>query len=349
MKKSNVLRSDLFHMDEGDVLHMLFLDEEDTPITLTLNSVDPATGEDNIEEPPGIPVALPASDVTVISFTANWNYMENTLGFYLDVATDSAFTSFVAGYNNLDVGLINEYSIVGLDDAIPYYYRLRGYNDYGTGINSDVITVTTANELVQDFDGNIYTYVTIGTQQWMVENFRGEHYIDGTVIPNLTLNADWIVEDGTPGHDGAYCYYNNDEATYKPDYGALYNWYAVNNAHGFGITGWRVPSNADWNTLATYLGGATIAGGKLKEVGLIHWDNPNLGASDEYGFTLLPSGSRGDSDYEGLGGSAYIGSSDAESALWGYMVDANNLGIQLGVGSYLLKYYGISVRLMRDV
>ena len=91
----------------------------------------------------------------------------------------------------------------------------------------------------------------------------------------------------TPG----YCWYNNDEITNKNTYGALYNWYAVNTGKLCPI-GWHVPSNADWTTLSNYLGGMDIAGGKLKEFGLIHWNSPNIGATNESGFTLLPSGYR---------------------------------------------------------
>jgi len=147
------------------------------------------------------------------------------------------------------------------------------------------------NPTVTDIDGNIYHTIIIGTQQWLVENLHTTRYMDGTAIPNLTLNADWIAEDGTPGHDGAYCWYNNDAVTYA-DFGCLYNWYAVDNAHGLAPVGWRIPSTADFNTLVAYLGGGVVAGGKLKETGLLHWLTPNTGATDGYGFSALGGGDR---------------------------------------------------------
>ena len=107
------------------------------------------------------------------------------------------------------------------------------------------------------------------------------------------LSAGGWINDTT----GAYCYYNNDIAN-KADYGALYNWYAVNNVHGLAPTGWRVPSKSDWEQLFAYIGGIlaggiwTLTGGKLKEVGLTHWTTPNTGATDEYGFKALPAGFR---------------------------------------------------------
>ena len=68
----------------------------------------------------------------------------------------------------------------------------------------------------------------------------------------------------TPG----YCWYNNN-VSYKSVYGALYNWYSVNTAK-LCPTGWHVPTDAQWTTLATYLGGESVAGGKLKEAGTTH-------------------------------------------------------------------------------
>lgn len=178
-------------------------------------------------------------------------------------------------------------AITGLVADTTYYVRAYATNSIGTAYGNEVNFKTT----VQDIDGNTYTYVTIGTQQWMVENFRCTKYADGTPIPNLTVAFDWTSEDGTPGHDGAYCWYNNDSAN-KPDYGALYNWYAENNAHGLAPTGWRVPSKTDLETLVTFLGGSTVAGGKLKEILFTHWTAPNTGATDEVGFTARGSGCR---------------------------------------------------------
>jgi hypothetical protein len=77
---------------------------------------------------------------------------------------------------------------------------------------------------VTDIDGNVYHTVTIGTQVWMVENLKTTKYNDGTAIPLVTDGTVW-GSDTTP----AYCWYNNDEGTFKKIYGALYNWFAVNN------------------------------------------------------------------------------------------------------------------------
>ena len=139
--------------------------------------------------------------------------------------------------------------------------------------------------IIKDVDGNVYTSVTIGTQIWMVENFKATKYNDGTAILNVADGDAWN-NLSTP----AFCWYNNDVSN-KATYGALYNWYAVNTGKLCPI-GWHVPTETEWSVVINYLGGANIAGGKLKEVGLSHWKEINVGATNESGFTALPGGLR---------------------------------------------------------
>jgi len=59
------------------------------------------------------------------------------------------------------------------------------------------------------------------------------------------------------------------------------------------------PTDAEWTSLITYLGGDAIAGGKMKSTGTTLWTDPNEGATNESGFTGLPGGSRSSlADYE---------------------------------------------------
>lgn len=138
---------------------------------------------------------------------------------------------------------------------------------------------------VTDKDGNVYHTITIGTQVWMVENLRTTHYNDGTSIPLVTNDYDWtnLTTDG-------YCWSDNDSIS-RTLYGALYNWYAVNTGK-LAPKGWHIPTETDWATLQNYLGGASVAGGKLKETGIGHWETPNTGATNESGFSALPGGYR---------------------------------------------------------
>ena len=77
----------------------------------------------------------------------------------------------------------------------------------------------------------------------------------------------------------------------KCDYGLLYNWYAV-GTEKLAPTGWHVPTDDEWTTLSTYLGGEEVAGGKMKTTGLCDWAIPNTDATNESGFSALPFGWR---------------------------------------------------------
>ncbi|MBM2816459.1 MAG: hypothetical protein HW421_3221 [Ignavibacteria bacterium] len=130
------------------------------------------------------------------------------------------------------------------------------------------------------------TIVTIGTQVWMKRNLDVDHYRNGDSIPEVRDAKQWANLT-----TGAWCYYNNDFVN-GILYGKLYNWYAVNDPRGLAPPGWHIPSDSEWTTLITNLGGADFAGGKLKETGTKHWQNPNTGASNETGFSALPGGRR---------------------------------------------------------
>ena len=299
------------------------------------------------EAEPVAPVATAATEEDASSFIANWDAVTGVTGYYLDVATDAIFTAFVAGFNNKDVGNVLSYPVTGLTILTPYYYRLRAYNEIGSSENSNTITKTTLEGIV-DADGNVYTYVTVGAQQWLVENLRTTKYADGTPIPNLTLDADWIAEDGTPGHDGAFCYYNNNIANKTP-YGALYNWYAIDNAHGLAPAGWRIPSIADFNDLIAYINGNTDGGAKLKEIGLSHWAAPNTGATNEWGFTALPGGFRNliGAFLSILTYTCYGSTSDfLPSNFYGEGLSNNSITV---TPTSLNKKEGLSIRCMRDI
>jgi len=142
-------------------------------------------------------------------------------------------------------------------------------------------------QTVTDYDGNVYDTVNIGTQVWMKQNLKVTHYSNGSALPNVTDSAAWVNL-----LTGARCYYNNDSLTYDSVYGALYNWYAVNDINGICPEGWHVSTDADWQMAEAYLGGVDIAGSKMKEAGTSHWASPNNEATNSSGFTGLPGGMR---------------------------------------------------------
>jgi hypothetical protein len=90
---------------------------------------------------PSAPTANNATGISTTSFTANWNSVPVATGYYLDVSTDAGFSSFVPGYNNLNVGNVTSYNVSGLTTCGTYYYRVRAYNTCGISANSNIISV----------------------------------------------------------------------------------------------------------------------------------------------------------------------------------------------------------------
>jgi uncharacterized protein (TIGR02145 family) len=151
---------------------------------------------------------------------------------------------------------------------------------YGCGKSEE------ASVPVSDTEGNSYKTVKIGTQTWMAENLKATRYNDGTSIPQIKGEEEW--SDLT---EGAYCWYNNEEALYKDTFGALYNGYAIATGKICPV-GWHIPAVEEMKGLRESLGDSLKAGGKLKEAGTVHWLAPNKGADNSSGFTALPAGVR---------------------------------------------------------
>ena len=128
--------------------------------------------------------------------------------------------------------------------------------------------------------------IQIGSQKWMSKNLDVAFYRNGDPIPQVTNATAWAALT-----TGAWCYYDNDP-TQGNKYGKLYNWYAVNDPRGLAPQGWHVPSDAEWTTLETTLGGSSVAGGKMKEAGTVNWTTPNTAADNSSSFAGLPGGSR---------------------------------------------------------
>ncbi len=149
-----------------------------------------------------------------------------------------------------------------------------------------------------DIEGNVYRTITIGTQTWMAENLRTTRYRNGDPIPN-GATTDWPLSTNTPG---GYCSYNN---TSDPDtivtFGLLYNGYAVLDPRNLAPEGWHIPTAAEWDTLIAFVaagegttdvyGNNSVAGGRLRETGTLHWGRANR-ATNSSGFTALPGGYR---------------------------------------------------------
>jgi len=242
----------------------------------------------------------------------------------------------------VSMGAINDYTKFSknIENLIPgtkYYFR-------GFVMDCDKpIYSLNIKSCLNDIDGNVYHTVTIGMQIWMVENLKTTHFRDGTTIPNVTDNASWSKLS-----TGAYCDYNYTVSN-SDTYGRLYNWYAAIDTHNICPIGWHVPSDAEWTTLTSFLGGESIAGSELKEAGTTHWYSSNAGADNSSGFSALPGGERfnGGSFYD-FGYGVYLWSSTASNIneAWRRYLHSNMSNVTRNRGG---KNDGYSVRCLRDL
>ncbi|MCP4177186.1 MAG: PKD domain-containing protein [bacterium] len=226
-----------------------------------------------------------------------------------------------------------------------------------TEIKTNYITIVgvTNGCGVSDYDGNSYSSVIIGEQEWIAENLKTTHYADGTTIPYVPDQTAWAnLEDNNI--DDAYCYYNNNV---NSEYGALYTWAAAmkksnssntnpSGRQGICPTGWHLPSAAEWIQLTNFLGGSSIAGGKLKETGLEHWTIINTGATNEAGFTALPGGDRYDNNFVALGVTGNWWVSDELNTTRGKRIVIARNETSISTNSNDTKSLGLSVRCVKD-
>ena len=198
---------------------------------------------------------------------------------------------------------------------------------------------------VTDIDGNQYSTVIIGNQEWMAENLNTTKYANVDIIEHTTDNTYWAF---TPV--GMWRHYN-DSVEHELTYGKWYNWYSVIDPRNICPSGWHVPFTNEWDSLAIYLGGAQIAGGKMKETGFSHWHSPNGGATNTTGFTALPGGS--------INGINFINSLNMGgwAEFWTCTPFNDDSGVKTLMNSYNAnltggpagKNNGLSVRCIKDV
>lgn len=239
------------------------------------------------------------------------------------------------------VKVVDENGYIGGDFLGVYYPGTNYYNNFAvviTGADYSTYglgTVTFVDTTVT-IGGRVYRTVTIGGSTWLAENL------------DYKFSGCGIGGSGTPSIPNAW-YYNNDEATYGIDgtrkCGLLYNWYAVKLLNDNSATlcpGWHVPTNDEFTALSDTVGGTGVAGTRLKAAD-VSWAT-SWGGTDDYGFGVLPAGSFNGSFYD-VGDSANFWTT-TESGSDAYFRNFD-IGATMG-GGIVYKYYGRSVRLVKD-
>ena len=234
-----------------------------------------------------------------------------------------------------------------------------------------------SNDTVTDIDGNEYRTIIIGNQEWMAENLRTKRYRNGQAIPTGLSNTQW--ENTTSGAYAVHPYQNADGLNSHEEvveaYGILYNWYAVDDSRGLCPEGWLVPTDAEWQQLIDHLmdtygfhnnplsNDIDGVGNKLRSRRQFNsplgepWAtdvHPRWGYShgthfgtDDFGFSGLPSGGRGDDGSVRIG---YISNwwsynkmTPDYSFVWGLLINHGHL--YRGGSPHIA---GLSVRCIRN-
>jgi uncharacterized protein (TIGR02145 family) len=270
------------------------------------------------------------------------------------------YVSYNDNVYNLNTTAANPYRIMADDhgsglhlDDYRFYDRVLTESEISQIYNQEGI------ELVTDAEGNTYRTVQIGNQTWMAENLKTTLYADGEAIPMVSGNSDWSSLS-TPG----YCWYNNDEASYRDAYGALYNWYTVHTGK-LCPAGWHVPTWDDWAVLEEFLisngynyDGSTSRNKFAKALAATHgWQiEARVGAvgnemetNNTTGFTGLPAGTRyGDGQFAYFGTQTDWWTYDQDNIYSRTMRNYSEIFGSTMVGGESGKKLGYSVRCLKD-
>jgi uncharacterized protein (TIGR02145 family) len=225
---------------------------------------------------PDVPANVAASALSSDTIKITWSYVSGAAGYYVYHST-----SALGAYSLLCTDTVTSAIHYRLQPNTTYYYMVSAYNSAGEGSWSSYVSATTQSTEVNTFidyrDGKAYKRVNMPDGLvWMAENLNYE----------------------TPS--GSWC--NDGKSSNCNIYGRLYDW---STARAVCPAGWRLSGHEDWLRLVAVVGGASVAGKKLKATRL--WEQSGNG-TDDYGFSALPGGYNGEWEYPYNKGIGYIGS-----------------------------------------
>ena len=267
------------------------------------------------------------------------------------VCWDTVTKPTTAGAHTSDGTGTGDYfsQLIDLSPNTTYHVRAYATNSVGTAYGNELVftTLKIPADSVVDVDGHVYHVVVINSQKWLKENLKAAHYRNGDAIPEVKTDPQWKVLT-----TGAFCTYDNLAAN-GDVYGLLYNFYALTDARGLCPSGWHVPAETEWAALGNFLGGVSVAGGKMKSPGTIEkgtglWYSPNSNADNSSGFSAIPGGYRINyGTFYSQGNVAYFWSSTDTASVnaWNYVLDANNGELKK---IFNFTQNGFSVRCCKD-
>ena len=187
--------------------------------------------------------------------------------------------------------------------------------------------------------------VRIGNQEWQTKNLNVDRFRNGDMIQEARTSEEWVAAG--ENEEPVWSYFDNDAENGKI-YGKLYNWFAVNDARGLAPDGWKIPSDEEWTTLADYLGGKNVAGGKMKSTDMTYWQSRNKLPTNESGFSALPGGYRiSDGSFINFRFNAFFWSATENDNYMAWIRYVNNYNNNL-FRYNLNMAVGVSVRCLRD-
>jgi uncharacterized protein (TIGR02145 family) len=233
--------------------------------------------------------------------------------------------------------------VAGLAPNTQYFLKAYATNTKGEAYGEELNFITPVT--ITDYDRFVYGTVRIGTQLWMAENLKSTHYLNGDLIGTTNPATLDITSENSPKYQWSY---GGTDANAQV-YGKLYTWNTVSDTRKLCPSGWHIPSDTEWTTLETTLGGYSTAGSKLKEPGNEHWLSPyNIDATNESCFSALPGG------YRSLSGPFFLilnetywwtSTESEEGKSWTRHLSTGGTSIDR---VSVLKSWGVSVRCLMD-
>jgi len=287
--------------------------------------------------PPPENLDITANSSTSVTLIWDYNYSGHD-GFKIDRRVNESL--WVEEFETINAGQTS-FSDNGGDLINNIYsYRVYAYyNQYESSIIENQ-TPYCGFPFINNRDGKEYETVQIGDQCWMKENLAYLPSVNPSSNGSETVSYYYVY-----GYQGTNIVEAKTTSNYQT-YGVLYNWPASLTACP---QGWSLPTDDEWTILTEYLGGSSVAGGKMKETGTAHWNSPNIGATNSSGYTGLPGCYRGtNGTFNNLGslGTFWSSSETSTTNAWYRPLNYYNANLDRSTNT---KGYGFSVRCLRDL